>query len=130
MEIWRLGHMTRNRVSNIVYNQPLVLGKRTESGQLVVVLFQLTIYSGNTFRQFYKSLYIDVKQSSYYLIKYIKYWFVPRYGTGIMLQLYFLSFFVVLFIHVIFPLQCIHCTPTSVLRHPEIHTSPDKYLKY
>ena len=31
-----MGH--ENRVSNIVYNQPLVLGKRTESGQLVVVV--------------------------------------------------------------------------------------------
>ena len=31
-----MGH--ENRVSNIVYNQPLVLGKRTESGQLVLLV--------------------------------------------------------------------------------------------
>ena len=113
MEIWRLEHVTRNRLSNIVYNKLLVLGKRTESGQLVVVLFQLTIYSGNTLRQFYDSLYIDVKQSSYYLIKYIKYWFVPRYGTGIMLQLDFLYFFVVLFYTCYFPssMYALHSNP-------------------
>ena len=42
-----MGH--ENRVSNIVYNQPLVLGKRTESEQLVVVgynkLIRFTQYS-------------------------------------------------------------------------------------
>ena len=34
-----MGH--ENRVSNIVYNQPLVLGKGTELGQLVVVLINI-----------------------------------------------------------------------------------------
>ena len=34
-----------NRVSNIVYNQPLVLGQRTEPGQLVVVSTGITMYT-------------------------------------------------------------------------------------